>query len=97
VPVAIASALLIDREAAADAKAASIGFEHRWQIAVRDGVADPAVGFAARALMESALAALGRLGVDARTRDECVDFYDRYTARNRSPADDAQDARVEAA
>ena len=51
-------------------------------------MAEPALARAGLLCAEAALGALGRLGVDARTRFLVERFLERHTARGRCPADE---------
>ncbi|HEX2356292.1 MAG TPA: glutamate-cysteine ligase family protein [Micromonosporaceae bacterium] len=94
VPVAVVTALLDDPVAAEAAAAATEPLRsplrrHRdWVAAARGGLADPALGAAARACFDAAAAALVRRGADARVRTAVEGFIERYVARGRCPADD---------
>lgn len=59
-----------------------------WQRADRHGLADGALGEAARACFAAAAAALERSGVPERVRGALRDFAARYVERGRCPADD---------
>jgi glutamate--cysteine ligase len=68
-----------------------------WAKAARDGLAEPGLARAARALIEVALGGLTDAGVPAEVRRQVADFADRYTFRGRTPADDQLDALARAA
>ena len=77
--VATVCALVDDADAAAAAELACAGTEGMWAEAARYGVSHPVLGRAAAACLEAA--AGGDAGVG--------EFYERFTARRRCPADDA--------
>ncbi|MGA4542496.1 ergothioneine biosynthesis glutamate--cysteine ligase EgtA [Uniformispora flossi] len=97
VPLAIATALLDDPEAAEAAwvhteqlaKSAADAPPFAWWLrAARFGLAEPLLRTTARALTAAALDALPGMGVSPDVFTECVEFAYRYTDRGRSPGDD---------
>jgi glutamate--cysteine ligase len=61
----------------------------------RDGLRDPALAAAARDLADIAMGGARRLGpafVSGAALEEAEAFFDAYTRRGRSPADDVSDA-----
>jgi glutamate--cysteine ligase len=88
VAVAVTTAILDDREVARVAWAAARETAGRWREAARFGLADPRLGSAARQVYLAVLPALARLRVDPVTTAAAEDFYERFVARGRSPADD---------
>jgi glutamate--cysteine ligase len=63
-----------------------------WAAAARDGLTEPRLAKAARALMEIALGGLTEAGLPAPIRRQVAEFAERHTFRGRSPADDQLDA-----
>ncbi|SCF82286.1 ergothioneine biosynthesis glutamate--cysteine ligase EgtA [Streptomyces sp. Ncost-T10-10d] len=59
-----------------------------WVGAARDGLTDPELRSAAVTCFELALEALPRMGVTTAVQEVVADFYDRFVARGRCPADD---------
>jgi glutamate--cysteine ligase len=88
VAVAVTTALLDDPAAATCAAAAAPAVRDRWAAAARHALCDPALHAAAVRCFDAARAALGRLGADAETRDATDEYFDRYVARGRCPADE---------
>ncbi|MFH8435537.1 ergothioneine biosynthesis glutamate--cysteine ligase EgtA [Streptomyces sp. NPDC018007] len=99
VPLAVATALFDDQEAAESvyravkplAETAGPGAAPRnplWTAAAREGLADPELRAAAVACFGAALPALERMGASDAVRGAVAAFADRYTARGRCPADD---------
>jgi glutamate--cysteine ligase len=88
VAVAVTAALLDDPAAASEARAATVDVAGLWVEAAHHGLAHPALAVAARRCFAAALDALGRLDVDAVTTDACREYFERYIARERCPADD---------
>ncbi|MEV6348201.1 glutamate-cysteine ligase family protein [Actinoplanes sp. NPDC051851] len=94
VPATVATVLLDDPPAAAEAYAATahlVGERGLWERAARDGLTDPVLAAAARACFLAAYGALARHGADRALRDAVADFADTYVYRNRCPADDVLD------
>jgi glutamate--cysteine ligase len=91
VPGAVATALLDDPEAAAEARAATAPTARLWHQAARPGLSHPALAASARRCFTAAIAALPRLGADPDTQAACAAFFDRFVARGRCPADDVLD------
>jgi glutamate--cysteine ligase len=94
VAAAVTTALLEDADAGAEALEAvsapprGTGVADHWRSAARHGLADPALGAAARRVFPAALGALGRLGVDQATVAAAEAFHERFVARGRCPADE---------
>jgi glutamate--cysteine ligase len=88
VAVAVATTLVVDDDAAAQAAPALAPARGLWREAARHGLAHPALATSARTCFETALDALSRLGTDAATISAVAAFHDRYTARARCPAED---------
>jgi glutamate--cysteine ligase len=88
VAVAVATTILDDPEVADVARMATGGTAGLWAEAARLGLADPRLGSAARTVYLAVLSALARLRVDSVTATAAEDFYERFVARGRSPADD---------
>jgi glutamate--cysteine ligase len=99
VAVAVATALLDDHAAAGCAATVAATVCDRWTPAARDALADPSLRVAAGRCFDAARAALGRLGADDETRAATDEYFDRYVARGRCPADDQLEhwARLQAA
>jgi len=91
VPGAVATALLDDPAAAAEARAATAPTARLWRQAARLGLSHPALAASARRCFNAAIAALPRLGADPETQAACATFFDRFVARGRCPADDVLD------
>lgn len=94
IPVAVATTLLDDPQAALEAEAATahLAAEPRlWERAARDALTDPALSAAARDCFIAAYAALSRQGADRALRDAVATFTERYVLRGRTPADDLRD------
>jgi glutamate--cysteine ligase len=88
VAVAVSTAILDDPEVAEVARAATGPTAGCWREAARFGLADARFGSAAHQIYLAVLLALGRLRVDPITMAAAEDFYERFVARGRSPADD---------
>ena len=94
VAAAVTTALLDDPDAGAAALEAvsappgGTGVADHWRSAARHGLADPALRAAAQRAFPAALGALGRLGADLATVAAAEEFYDRFVARGRCPADE---------
>lgn len=89
VAAAVTTALIEDEAAAATAFAAAAPVQGLWREASEHGLAHPALAEAARACFSAAVDALPRVGADPATAAAAAEFYDRYVARGRCPADDA--------
>lgn len=89
VAAAVTTALVEDEAAAAAAVDATETVRHLWREASDHGMAHPALADAARTCFLAALDALPRVGAGQATAAAAADFYDRYLARGRCPADDA--------
>ncbi|REE98885.1 ergothioneine biosynthesis glutamate--cysteine ligase EgtA [Thermomonospora umbrina] len=87
VPVAVATALLEDPQAAETAEAATRPVAGRWAEAARDALTDPALALAARRCFTAALEALPRIGA-AGLVPLVAEYSRRYVERGRCPADD---------
>jgi glutamate--cysteine ligase len=99
VAVAVATALLDDPVAAARAAAAVGPARERWHEAARCALQDPALAAAAVECFDAVGPALERLGADDATRAATAEYFDRFVARGRCPADELLDdwARLQAA
>jgi glutamate--cysteine ligase len=86
--VAVSTAVLDDPEAAEAAAAATASTAGCWDEAGRWGMAHRGLADAAQRLFPPAMEALGRLGADPATVSATEDFYERFVARRRCPADD---------
>jgi glutamate--cysteine ligase len=64
----------------------------RWDVAARDGLADPRFAAAARACFDVARTALPAAGADDTTIAATDAFVDAYVSRGRCPADDRLEA-----
>lgn len=105
VPLAVATALFDDPEAAETAyravkplaeRALSLPAPHNplWREAARHGLADPELHEAAMTCFTAALEALPRLGATAEVTGAVAAYLDRYVMRGRCPADDLLDRTV---
>ncbi|MFF0557868.1 ergothioneine biosynthesis glutamate--cysteine ligase EgtA [Streptomyces sp. NPDC004266] len=101
VPVAVTTAVFDDPEAAETAyravkplaELAAPGPAPRnplWLAAARDGLADPELHAAARAVFSAALDALPRIGASEGVRRAVAAFHERYVIPGGCPADDLQ-------
>ncbi|GGU83973.1 glutamate--cysteine ligase EgtA [Streptomyces litmocidini] len=101
VPVAVTTAVFDDPEAAETAyravkplaELAGPGPAPRnplWLAAARDGLADPELHAAARAVFSAALDALPRIGASEGVRRAVAAFHERYVIPGGCPADDLQ-------
>lgn len=88
VAVAVTVALLDDPEAADAAAREAPALRHRTADAARVGCADPVIGAVVERCFAAALPALARVGADASTIASAEQYYERYVARGRCPADD---------
>lgn len=102
VPVAVATALFDDPEAAETAyravkplaeRAAAVAAPRNplWIAAARDALTDPELHGAAVDCFAAAAEALPRLGASDEVLEAVAGFTDRYVARGRCPADDLLD------
>lgn len=93
VAVAVTTALFDDGEAGATAALCCRGLgDGAWSAAARHGLSHPRLASAARALFDTALGALGRLGAGTATLDACAAYAERFVTRGRTPADELADA-----
>ncbi|SEB84123.1 ergothioneine biosynthesis glutamate--cysteine ligase EgtA [Streptomyces sp. TLI_105] len=101
VPVAVTTAVFDDPEAAETvyravkplAELAAPGPAPRnplWLAAARDGLSDPELHAAARAVFSAALDALPRIGASEGVRRAVAAFHERYVIPGSCPADDLQ-------
>ncbi|CAM5579130.1 ergothioneine biosynthesis glutamate--cysteine ligase EgtA [Streptomyces tanashiensis] len=101
VPVAVTTAVFDDPEAAETvyravkplAEQAGAGPAPRnplWRAAARDGLADPGLHAAARAVFSAALDALPRIGASEEVRRAVAAFDERYVIPGSCPADNLQ-------
>jgi glutamate--cysteine ligase len=81
VPVAVAATLIDDEGAIA----ASLPAAGRWWQAARDGLGDPILGSAARALAPMAVAGLDRVGADPATAERVEQWSDAVLQGKRLP------------
>jgi glutamate--cysteine ligase len=88
VAVAITTALLDDGEAADTASREARSVRRRVADAARLGCSDPEIGAVVDRCFAAALPALARVGADPATVAACEDYYERFVARGRCPADD---------
>jgi glutamate--cysteine ligase len=92
VPLAVLSALLDDPIAADIAAGAAESLaqagSQAWSEAARYGLADPAMRTAAIAILDASIGALRRTNADAAIVERVEDFFQTYTVKGRSPADD---------
>ncbi|MHC3467463.1 ergothioneine biosynthesis glutamate--cysteine ligase EgtA [Streptomyces sp. 7R007] len=102
VPLAVATALFDDPEAAETAyrtvkplaeRAMGLPAPHNplWTDAARLGLADPELHEVAVVCFRTALEALPRLGAGPRVTDAVTEYLERYVLKGRSPADDLLD------
>jgi glutamate--cysteine ligase len=91
VAVAVTTALLDDPIAAARARRATAPVRDRWRTASRDALRDRDLRAAATECFGAARDAFPRLGADAATQGATAEYFDRYVARGRCPADDRLD------
>ncbi|MFJ8630340.1 ergothioneine biosynthesis glutamate--cysteine ligase EgtA [Streptomyces sp. NPDC093568] len=102
VPLAVATALFDDPEAAETAyravkplaeRAGSLPAPHNplWVDAARSGLADPELREVADICFAAALEALPRLGATTEVTDAVAAYRDRFVVRGRCPADDLLD------
>ncbi|WP_279582055.1 glutamate-cysteine ligase family protein [Fodinicola feengrottensis] len=94
VPLAVLSALLDDPIAADVAAGAAESVSGLWSQAARYGLADPAIGTAAIAILDASIGALRRTNADAAIVERVEDFFQTYTVKGRSPADDTLSPEV---
>ncbi|WP_422740246.1 ergothioneine biosynthesis glutamate--cysteine ligase EgtA [Micromonospora sp. WMMD729] len=83
-PLAVLSALFSDPGTVRAAYAIAAPVAHRWSVAARRGLADPALAAAAAALLDLALAALPRLGLPAGVDDDIHEGVRRRLAAIRT-------------
>jgi glutamate--cysteine ligase len=88
VAAAVTTACLDDEVCAGAAEQATEDIGHLWCEASSLGLTHPALAQAAESCFEVVLENVRRLGVDATTEAACADYFDRYVARGRCPADD---------
>ncbi|MFG2550247.1 ergothioneine biosynthesis glutamate--cysteine ligase EgtA [Streptomyces sp. NPDC048581] len=102
VPLAVATALFDDPEAAETAYRAVKPLAERalarpaphnplWVDAARSGLADPELHEVAVECFTAALEALPRLGATTEVTDAVAAYFDRYVVKGRCPADDLLD------
>lgn len=87
----IAITLMNDPSAAAVAERATRPSAGMWTQAAQEGLTNPVLATAARECVEAAIDAMSGAGADPATVTAAAQFFDRYTARGRSPADDLLD------
>lgn len=99
VAVGVTTALLDDPSAARRASDATAGSREHWYAAARAALHDPVLARAAIECFSAARTALERLGADDATRAATDEYFDRFVARGRCPADEQLDewSRLQAA
>jgi glutamate--cysteine ligase len=97
VAAAVTTALIDDEDAAAEAEEAVRPTASLWCEGARLGLRHPDLATSAARCFAAATAALGRLGVDTATSEQCAAFADRYVAQARCPADDWADGAAQPA
>lgn len=96
-PIVFLSALAYDERAAAEAALLAADSRALLRTAGEQGLRDASIARTSRDLFQLALDGAGRLGppfIDDETLATAAEFYSRYTARDRSPADDANRSRI---
>jgi glutamate--cysteine ligase len=88
VPAAVTASLLFDEQAGEAARAATERAQGLWSEAARHGLGHPVLADAARGTFAAALEGLPRVGADLSTVNTAAEFFHRYVARGRCPADD---------
>lgn len=83
-PAAVLDALLADQSTLDAAREACGPTEGQWLVAARDGLADPGLRRAARAVLDLALRALDRTDLEPATRDAVIAIINRRLARERT-------------
>jgi glutamate--cysteine ligase len=91
VPPAVITALLDDDAAGQRASEICRPTRDRWRDAARLGMQDPLLARAASGLLELAAGVLSRDARGRRFAGQVEGYLERWTARGRSPADDAMD------
>lgn len=97
VPVALLSALVYDEQASRDAAVLAAESRALLRTAGELGLGDAAIARTARDLFALSIQGARRLGesyVSGELFETCEEFYRRFTARDASPADDANFARM---
>ena len=99
VAVGVATALLDDPLAARQASDATASSRDHWYAAARSALHDPVLALAAVECFTAARSALERLDADDATRAATDEYFDRFVARGRCPADEQLDewSRLQAA
>ena len=96
-PIVFISALAYDLRASQEAALLAADSRVLLRVAGEQGLRNPDVARTARDLFQLALDGAKRLGpsyIDTETLDAAAEFYSRFTARDRSPADDANFSRM---
>lgn len=96
-PIAFIVGLAYDDRASREAALLAAESNALLRLAGEHGLRDPLIARTARDLFVLALAGARRLGeayVDGVTLETMQEYYSKYTARDRSPADDANRARI---
>jgi glutamate--cysteine ligase len=96
-PIVFISALAYDEVAAKDAALLAADSRALLRAAGQRGLHDSSIARTARDLFQLALDGARRLGpsfIDDETLAAAAEFYSRYTARDRAPADDANRSRI---
>jgi glutamate--cysteine ligase len=96
-PIVFIAALAYDERAAGEAALLAADSRALLRVAGERGLHDPSIARTARDLFQLALDGARRLGpsfIDDETLATAAEYYSRYTARDRSPADDANRSRI---
>lgn len=96
-PILVVSALAYDDRASKEAALLAAESRVLLRSAGEQGLRDPAIARTARDLFQLALDGAKRLGpsfADAETLAIAAEYYSKYTARDRSPAGDANRSRI---
>jgi len=91
VAVGVTTALLDDPTAAARASTATAAVRDCWFTAARAALHDPSLAHAAIECFAAARPALERLDADDETRAATDEYFDRFVAKGRCPADEQLD------
>jgi glutamate--cysteine ligase len=92
VATAVTSVLLDDERAAGEVTEAVEDTKNLWVDAAQLGLGHPSIAQSARELFRIAIEALERNDADPATVEVTTGYFDRWTQRGRSPADDRLDA-----
>jgi glutamate--cysteine ligase len=91
VPIVVLCGLAYDEHSSVEASLLAAESRALLRVAGEQGLRDPALARTARDLFQLAIDGARRLGPAYVTEDDlelCTRFYDEYTGRDRSPADD---------